>query len=73
VKKKKALKRKKDVQELLLKAGTMADNAITSTKKNEHQEAIQMLAAAAQCQNGILDRLNSALDKLHKALQKLED
>jgi hypothetical protein len=35
MKKKKAAKRKADVQDLLLKAGTLADNAITSAKKNE--------------------------------------
>jgi len=51
VKKKKALKRKADVQDLLFKAGTLADDAITSAKKNEHQEAIQMLAVATQHQN----------------------
>jgi hypothetical protein len=73
MKKKKAAKRKADVQDLLLKAGTLADNAITSAKKNEQQEAIQMLAAATQYQSMILDRLDSAIDKLHKALQKLKD
>ena len=52
MKKKKAAKRKADVQDLLLKAGTLADNAITSARKNEQQEAIQMLAEnrAAQLQ-----------------------
>ena len=73
MKKKKAAKRKADVQDLLLKAGTLADNAITSAKKNEQQEAIQMLAAATQYQSMILDRLDSAIDKLHKAVQKLKD
>jgi hypothetical protein len=73
VKKKKALKRKADVQDLLFKAGTLADDAITSAKKNEHQEAIQMLAVATQHQNSALDNLCSTIDKLHKALQKLED
>jgi hypothetical protein len=62
-----------DVQDLLLKAGTLADNAITSAKKNEHQEAIQMLAVATQHQNSALENLCSTIDKLHKALQKLED
>jgi hypothetical protein len=69
MKKKKALKRKKDLQDLLLKAGTLADNAITSAKKNEHQEAIQSLAAATQFQNKALDSLCAAIDKL----QKLKD
>ena len=73
MKKKKVLQRKKDVQDLLLKAGTLADNAITSAKKNEHQEAIQMLAVATQHQNSALENLCSTIDKLHKALQKLED
>jgi hypothetical protein len=73
MKKEKVLRRKKDVQDLLLKASTLADNAITSAKKNEHQEAIQSLAAAALYQNSALNNLCSAIDKLHKALQKLED
>ena len=73
MKKKKAAKRKADVRDLLLKAGTLADNAITSAKKNEQQEAIQMLAAATQHQNAALNNLCSTIDKLQRALQKLED
>ena len=73
MKKEKVLRRKKDLQDLLLKAGTLADDAITSAKKNEHQEAIQSLAAATQCQSKALDSLCVAIDKLHKALQKLKD
>jgi hypothetical protein len=60
-------------QDLLLKAGTLADDAITSAKKNEHQEAIQSLAAATLYQNSVLNNLGAAIDKLHKALQKLQD
>jgi len=73
MRKEKVLRRKKDLQDLLLKAGTLADDAITSAKKNEHQEAIQSLAAATLYQNSVLNNLGAAIDKLHKALQKLED
>jgi len=69
----KVLRRKADIQDLLLKASTLADNAITAAKKKEHEEAIQMLAAASHYQSSVLNSLYSAIDKLHKALQQLED
>jgi hypothetical protein len=73
MKKRKVLRRKVDVYDLLPKASTLADNAMSSAKKNEHQEAIQMLAAASQYQTSVLSSLCSAIDKLTKALQQLED
>jgi hypothetical protein len=73
MKKRKVLRRKADIQDLLLKASTLADNAITSAKNNDDQEAIQMLAAASHYQTSALNSLFSAIDKLTKAMQELED
>jgi hypothetical protein len=73
MKKRKVLRRKADIKDLLLMASTLADNAITAAKNKEHQEAIQMLAAASHYQTSVLNSLFSAIDKLNKALQQLED
>ena len=73
MKKRKILRRKADIQDLLQKASTLADNAITSAKNNEDQEAIRMLAAASHYQTSVLNSLFSAIDKLTKAMQELED
>ena len=71
--KRKVLRRKVDIHDLLPKASALADNAMSSAKKNEHQEAIQMLAAASHYQTSVLNSLFSAIDKLTKAMQELED
>ena len=76
MKKTKVLWRKTDLsraKDLLLKAASLTDNAITFARANNHQKAFQRLAGATQCQSVALNSLCSAIDKLQKALQKLED
>jgi hypothetical protein len=74
--KKKVIRHKTDLtraEDRLLKARSLADDAIMLVHASNNQKALQILAAATQCQNAALDNLCAAIDKLHKALQNLKD
>ena len=76
MKKKKVIRHRTDLtraEDRLLKARSLADDAIMLVHASNNQKALQILAAATQCQNAALDNLSAAIDKLHKALQKLKD
>ena len=60
-------------EDLLAKAHTLTDNAITIVRTNnpdDIERAIQRLASATQYQNVILKNLCSAIANLYKAIEK---